>query len=651
MSDTAHKETLGFQAEVQQLLKLMIHSLYSNKEIFLRELISNAADALDKLRFEALSNDGLYENDGDLKIRVDFDKDNRTVIVSDNGIGMTREDVVSHIGTIAKSGTKEFLQNLSGDQSKDANLIGQFGVGFYSSFIVADAVTLLTRRAGEAVDNGVRWHSKGDGQFDVEYVAKPDRGTQVILHLREGEDEFLEDYRLRSIIHKYSDHVPVPIIMKKRPSDQAEAGAGAEAGADESAKAEPEAEVVNKATALWVRSKNDISEEEYKEFYKHVAHDFTDPLLHLHSRVEGTQEYILLLYIPSRAPFDLWDREHQHGVKLYVKRVFIMDDAEKLMPKYLRFVRGVIDSSDLPLNVSREILQNNKMIDTIRAGSVKKILDQLQSTADKDAETYKTFWNEFGSVLKEGVIEDHTNKEKIAKLLRFASTHDREGHTTVSLDDYISRMKPDQEPIYFITGDNYTAASNSPHLELLTDKGVEVLVLTDRVDEWMVTYLTEYDGKQLKSITKGDLDVEKLVDEKQQDEIKRSSDKHKDLLEKLKTNLQSKVKDVKVSARLTSSPACLIADNQDISLQLEKMLKEAGQAVPDSKPILEINLQHPIVEKIEGEQDETRFRDWVEVLFDQAVLSGGGQLDDPAGFVKKLNELLLEMTDRKIILP
>ena len=623
----AHKETLGFQAEARQLLKLMIHSLYSNKEIFLRELISNAADAADKLRFEALSDSALYEDDGELKIRVSYDKEARTITVQDNGIGMSREEVIENIGTIAKSGTQQFLESLTGDQAKDAKLIGQFGVGFYSAFIVADKVTLTTRRAGMGPEHGVRWESSGEGEFTVETVEKPDRGTEIVLHLREGEDEFLDGFRLRNIIHKYSDHIDIPILMPK----------------EEGEKETGEWEQINKASALWARPRNEISEEEYKEFYKHVAHDFEDPLAWTHNRIEGKLEYISLLYIPKRAPFDLWDRERRHGVKLYVRRVFIMDDAEQLMPNYLRFVRGVIDSNDLPLNVSREILQQSKVIDSIRSGSVRKVLDLLDGMAKNEPEKYATFWSEFGKVMKEGPAEDYANRERIAKLLRFASTHNGDDTQNVSLADYVERMKEGQKYIYYITADSYNAARHSPHLEIFRKKGIEVLLLFDRVDEWLVSSLTEFDGKPLKSIAKGELDLGDLEDEEEKKEQKKIAKEFKDLVKRVEKALGDRVKEVRLTHRLTDSPACLVSDLYDMGTHLERILKEAGQEVPSSKPILELNPEHPLVLKLREEKPGKRFDDWVEVLFDQAVLAEGGQLDDPATFVARLNALLLEL--------
>lgn len=624
---SSQKETLGFQAEVKQLLQLMIHSLYSNKEIVLRELISNASDASDKLRFSALSDNTLYGEDSDLKIRIAFNKAERTLTISDNGIGMTRAEVVENIGTIAKSGTKEFFNSLSGDQAKDANLIGQFGVGFYSAFIIANKVTLSTLRAGEA--EAVKWESTGEGDFTLEASDKKTRGTDIVLHLREGEDEFLNDWKLKSIIRKYSDHITLPIVMKA-----SEWKDGEQVPTDED-------ETVNKASALWARAKSEITEEEYQEFYKHVSHDFENPLTWSHNRVEGNQEYISLLYVPSKAPFDLYERERSHGIKLYVKRVFILEDAEKLMPQYLRFVRGVIDSADLPLNVSREILQHSKDIDAIKAASVKKVLGLLEDLAENKPDQYQAFWDEFGRVLKEGPGEDFTNKEKIAGLLRFASTNLDSEAQVVGFKDYIGRMKEGQEAIYYITADSFAAAQHSPHLEIFRKKGIEVLLLSDRVDEWMLGGLTEFDGKKLQSIAKGDLDLGKLEDESEKEAKKQVEDAAKDLIERVKATLGDQVKEVRVTHRLTDSPACLVAGEHDLSGNLERMLKAAGQKTPESKPTLEINPSHVLVERLKSEKDEARFNDLAHVLFDQALLAEGGQLNDPASFVKRMNSLLV----------
>ena len=625
MTVTAHKETLGFQTEVRQLLSLMIHSLYSNKEIFLRELISNASDAIDKLRFEALADEALYDGDSDLKIHVSYDKTARTVTVSDNGVGMTRAEVIDHIGTIAKSGTKTFLEKLTGDQAKDAHLIGQFGVGFYSSFIVADRVTLITRRAGLGAEHGVRWESAGEGDYSIETVEKSTRGTEVILHLRPDEDEFLDGFRLRNIIHKYSDHITAPILMPKE-------GKGASGE-----------ETVNRASAMWARPKSEISADEYNEFYKHIAHDFENPLAYIHSRVEGKQEYTLLLYIPSRAPFDLWERDSRHGIKLYVRRVFIMEDAQHLMPRYLRFVRGIIDSNDLPLNISREILQGSKVVDSIRAAAVKRVLDLLENLAANEPEKYATFWKEFGRVLKEGLVEDYANRERISKLLRFASTHKDTDAQDVSFADYIARMKKGQETLYYLTAESFNAAKHSPHLELLRQKGIEALLMYEAVDEWVVTHLTEFEGKQLQSVAKDELDLSKIEGASDTEQQKKSADEFQGVIERIKTSLGDRVKEVRVSHRLTTSPACLVSEAHDMGAHLERLLKAAGQAVPDSKPILEINVEHPLVVRIAKETDNDRFADWAHILFDQAQLSEGAQLEDPAAFVRRLNQRLVEL--------
>jgi molecular chaperone HtpG len=635
MGIDAHKETLGFQTEVSQLLDLMIHSLYSNKEIFMRELISNAADASDKLRFEALSDDALYEDDADLKIRVEFDKKARTITITDNGIGMNREEVIANIGTIANSGTKKFFDKMTGDQAKDSQLIGQFGVGFYSAFIVAEKVTLKTRRAGLTKEHGVEWTSEGKGEFTIENIEKATRGTEITLHLREDQDEFLNSWRLRNCITKYSDHINLPIVMKKDPMPNEDGKI------DESVV--PEDETVNKATALWTLSKSEITDEQYNEFYKQIAHDYQDPLMWSHNKVEGTTEYTSLLYIPSNAPFDLWDRDRMHGLKLYVKRVFIMEDADQLMPRYLRFIRGVIDTNDLPLNVSREILQGSKTIDSIRSASVKKVLSELAKLAKNDAEKYAEFWKEFGQVIKEGPGEDFANKDALAKLIRFATTESGSAEQTVSLEDYVGRMKEKQDKIYYITAESYAAAKNSPHLEVFKKKGIEVLLLTDRVDEWLTNALTEFDGKQLQSVAKGDLDLGELEDE-QEKQAKEETDKNfEGLVERVKTTLGDKVKDVRITHRLTDSPACLVADAYDMSANLERMLKAAGQQVSASKPIFELNPDHPMVVRLKDEQDDARFEDWSSILFDQALLAEGGQLEDPASYVKRLNALLLNI--------
>jgi len=627
MTTETQKETLEFQTEVRQLLGLMIHSLYSNKEIFLRELISNASDACDKLRFEALSNDALYDGDSDLKIRVSFDKDKRTVTISDNGIGMSREEVMDNIGTIAKSGTRQFFDSLTGDQSKDMELIGQFGVGFYSSFIVADEVTLISRQAGASADEAVRWVSDGEGSYTLEAVEKQSRGTEVTLHLREDEDEFLEAYRLRSIITKYSDHISLPIEM-----------ASMEEGKED------EFESVNNASALWKCPKREISDDEYKEFYKHVAHDFGEPLVWSHNQVEGTQSYTSLLYIPKQAPFDLWDREHRHGIKLYVRRVFIMDDAENLMPQYLRFVRGLVDSDDLPLNVSREILQKNKFIDSIRAASVKKVLGLLETMVKNDAEKYAEFWGQFGRVMKEGPAEDFANRERIAKLLRFASTHSDTDEQNVSLEEYVSRMQPEQEKIYFVTADSFAAAKNSPHLEVFRKKGIEILLLHDRVDEWMVSHLTEFDGKALVSVAKGELDLGKLRDEDEEKSAKQTETEFKDFVKRIQDALADDVKEVRISHRLTDSPSCLVLEEHEMAVHLQQVMKQAGHALPAVKPILEVNPEHPLVVHLKDEQGQEKFSEWSHLLFEQALLSEGGQLEDPTVFVKRMNAILVEMS-------
>ena len=626
----AMKETMGFQTEVKQLLHLMIHSLYSNKEIFLRELVSNASDACDKLRFEAINNAGLFENDSELKIRVSFDKDARTITIEDNGIGLSRDDAIEHLGTIAKSGTKEFFGKLSGDQQKDAALIGQFGVGFYSAFIVADKVTVRSRKAGLPAGEGVEWESKGDGEFSVEAIEKADRGTQIILHLKADEDELLFGWKLKSILTKYSDHISLPIQMLKEEWDEEAGGM----------KATGEWENVNKANALWARSKSDITAEQYNEFYKTISFDFADPLAYTHNRVEGGRsEYTSLLYIPAKAPYDLWDRNQQKGIKLYVKRVFIMDDAEQLMPPYMRFVKGVIDSSDLPLNVSREILQESRDVKAIREGSVKKVLGLLEDMAANETEKYASFWKEFGQVLKEGMGDDPANKERIAKLLRFATTQSEGEAQTVSLADYVGRMKEGQEKIYYVTADTYAAAKYSPHLEVFKKKGVEVLLLSDRVDEWMLSYLQEFDGKELQSCAKGGLDLGALEDEKDKETKKKVEDEFKDVLKKVEDLLKDRIKEARVTLRLTDSPACIVADEAGMSEHLKRMLKQAGQNAPDTKPILELNPEHPFIQRLKIEKDH--FDEWVNVLFDQAVLAEGGQLEDPAGFVRRLNMLLL----------
>jgi len=630
MTVEAHKETLDFQAEAKQLLQLMIHSLYSDKEIFLRELISNASDACDKLRFEALADDALYEEDAELKITIDVDKEANTISLSDNGIGMNRQEVTENIGTIAKSGTKKFFESLTGDQAKDTNLIGQFGVGFYSAFIVADKVTLETRRAGLTEEHGVRWESSGEGNYSLETIDKPSRGTRITLHLKDSEKEFIEDYRLRNVIKKYSDHINLPIMMKSPEEDKEE-------------DKKDEYEAVNQASALWTRSKRDISDDEYKTFYKHVAHDFEDPQSWIHNQVEGTQSYTTLLYIPKRAPFDLWDRDKRKGVKLYVRRVFIMDDAEQLMPGYLRFVRGIVDSDDLPLNVSREILQNNKTVSTIRSGSVKKILSHLDKLSRDDKEQYAEFWKNFGAVLKEGPAEDFANREAILKLMRFASTHDDKETPEVSLEDYIGRMKEGQEKIYYVTADSFAAAKNSPHLEVFRKKGLEVLLMHERVDEWMMSHLTDFEGKSFQSVAKGQLDLGELQDETEEKQNKETEKEYADIVKRMKESLGEKVKEVRVSHRLTTSPACLVVEDGDMNVSLQNMLKQAGHDVPNINPTLEINPENPIIVKLKEESDEARFSDWSEIMYEQALLSEGGQLDDPASYVSRMNSMMLHL--------
>ncbi len=622
-----NQETRGFQSEVKQLLQLMIHSLYSNKEIFLRELISNASDAADKLRFKALSNPALYEGDGDLRVRVSFDADKGTITISDNGIGMTREQVIDHLGTIAKSGTKEFLTALGQDQAKNSQLIGQFGVGFYSAFIVADKVTVKTRAAGEEVDKAVLWESAGEGEYSVADIEKKSRGTDVILHLREDEKEFLNEWRLREIIGKYSDHIGLPVEMLTKEYD------------DEGKECGEKWEKINKSDALWTRSKNDVSDDEYKEFYKHLSHDFADPVTWAHNKVEGNQAYTSLLYVPAKAPWDLFNREHKHGLKLYVQRVFIMDDAEQFMPNYLRFMRGLIDSNDLPLNVSREILQDNKITATLRKALTKRSLQMLEKLAKDDAEKYLQFWKEFGLVLKEGPAEDFANKETIAKLLRFASTHNDSSEQTVSLEDYISRMKEGQKAIYYITADSYVAAKNSPHLELFNKKGIEVLLLSDRIDEWMLSYLTEFDGKQLQSITKADLDLGDLAD-KESETQKQQDEAFGSFIERVKNLLGERVKTVRLTHNLTDTPAVVSTDNDQMTTQMAKLFAAAGQPVPEVKYTFELNPEHHLVKKVADIADETEFADWVELLLEQAMLAERGSLENPAAFIKRINKLL-----------
>ena len=634
-TETPTAETHEFQTEVKQLLQLMIHSLYSNKEIFLRELISNASDACDKLRFEALADDSLLAEDSELRIDIAVDEAAGTVTVRDNGIGMNRDEVIANIGTIARSGTRQFLDAMTGDQKQDSNLIGQFGVGFYSAFVVAERVDLTTRRAGDTT--ALRWSSDGSGSYTLEEVEGAARGTEVVLHLREDDTEFANDWRLRSLIKKYSDHVTFPIRMLEQVMDSGEA---TEDG-DNTDKPDPQWETVNSSSALWARSKNDIEDDEYKAFYKQVCTDFEDPLTWSHNRVEGKYEYTSLLYIPKRAPFDLYEREQTQGVRLYVQRIFIMDDPEKLMPRYLRFVRGVVDSSDLPLNVSREILQSNKVLDAIRSGSVKKVLGLLDTMAENEPETYADFWEQFGRALKEGPGEDFGNREQIAKLLRFASTHTDTESQNVSLTDYIGRMAEGQNKIYYVTADNFAAAKNSPHLELLRKKGIEVLLMFDRVDEWLMSHLNEFEGKRFVSAAKGDLGLDDTVDDAEKQAQAESEEKAKGLVERIKAALGEQVEEVKVSNRLTSSPACLVLGEQDMALHMQQLLKQAGHDVPTSKPVLEINPEHAVVQRMDNEPDEDRFKDWVSLLYDQAVLAEGGQLDDGAGFVRRLNDMLL----------
>ena len=630
MTVESQKETLGFQTEVKQLLNLMIHSLYSNKEIFLRELISNASDAEDKLRFAALKDDSLFEGDPELKIRLDFDAEKNTVTLSDNGIGMNRDDVIQNLGTIAKSGTAEFLKQLSGDEKKDSKLNGQFGVGFYSSFIVADSVEVFTRRAGAPVEEGVHWQSAGDGQFTIENVDLNERGTQIVLHLKDDAKEFADGFRLRNLVKKYSDHISFPVVMKSESEEEGEKG---------------EYETVNDATALWTLSRSEIKDEEYKEFYKHIAHDFEDPLTWSHNKVEGKLDYTSLLYVPGRAPFDLYNREAPRGLKLYVQRVFIMDDAEQFLPLYLRFTKGVIDSNDLSLNVSREILQNDSTVESIRTAVTKRVLDMLSKLSKKEPEQYQKFWNEFGTVLKEGPAEDFSNREKIGGLLRFASTHTGEQAQTVSLDEYIGRMKEGQSKIYYITADNFMAAKSSPHLEVFRKKGIEVLILSDRIDEWMMGYLNEYDGKQFQDVARGDLDLGEVETEEDKKHKEEAAEEHKNLLERIKTALDDRVQEVRVTNRLTDSPACLVVGDFDMGAQMKKIMEAAGQKVPDSKPIFEINVEHPLVQRLENEQGEDRFKELSAVLLDQATLASGEQLQDPGAYVSRLNRLLLELAN------
>ncbi|MEW6981833.1 molecular chaperone HtpG [Colwelliaceae bacterium 6471] len=652
MAETSQTENHSFSTDAAKVLQLMIHSLYSNKEIFLRELVSNAADAADKLRFKALSNDALYEGDGDLRVRVSADKENNTVTISDNGIGMSHDDVIEHLGTIAKSGTAEFFSKLSGDQAADSQLIGQFGVGFYSAFIVADKVTVRSRAAGAPVSEGVEWVSAGEGEFTTAKIEKANRGTDIILHLKEEESEFADDWRLKSIVTKYSDHISVAVEMLtpevpavEAVAEEKDADGNVTRPAIEAKEAVPAHwQAVNKATALWTREKADIPDEEYKEFYKHVSHDFGDPLLWEHNKVEGKTEYTSLLYIPAKAPFDMWNREKQHGLKLYVQRVFIMDDAEQFMPTYLRFVKGLLDSNDLPLNVSREILQDNKVTQAIRKGCTKRVLKMLEKLGNKDKEQYQIFWKEFGQVLKEGPAEDFANKEQIAKLLRFASTEHDVSTQNTSLTEYVERMKEGQDKIYYVVADSFEAAKNSPHLEVFRKKGIEVLLMSDRIDEWLVSHLTEFDGKQLQSVTRGGLDLGDMEDEASKEAQEKLEQEFDSVVSRIKTSLEGKVKDVKLSQRLTDSPACIVTDEQDMSSQMMKLMQSVGQEVPESLPIFEINAEHDLIRRVADEQDDEQFKQWAEVLFEQAMLAERGSLKDPASFVARLNKLMLSLT-------
>ena len=645
MSETGQPEVHGFQTEVKQLLKLMIHSLYSNKEIFLRELVSNAADAADKLRFKALSNADLYESDSELRVRVSADKEANTVTISDNGIGMSHDDIVAHLGTIAKSGTAEFFSHLSGDQASDSQLIGQFGVGFYSAFIVADKVTVRSRAAGAATNEGVEWVSEGEGEFTTATIEKSTRGTDIILHLKDDESEFADEWRLKSIVTKYSDHISVSVEMLTPAVDEVPESEGTDGEKIPGQPAVPaQWNAVNKATALWTREKADISDDEYIEFYKHVSHDFTDPLLWAHNRVEGKTEYTSLLYIPSKAPFDMHNREKQHGLKLYIQRVFVMDDAEQFMPTYLRFVKGLLDSNDLPLNVSREILQDNKVTQAIRKGCTKRALGMLEKLGKNNQDKYQSFWNEFGQVLKEGPAEDIGNKEQIAKLLRFASTNNDSSVQNVSLPEYIERMKEGQDKIYYVVADSFEAAKNSPHLEVFRKKGIEVLLMSDRIDEWLVSHLTEFGETQLQSVTRGGLDLGDMDDEETKQAQEKLEEEFDSVITRIKTVLKGKVKDVKLSQRLTDSPACIVTDEQDMSSQMMKLMQSVGQDVPDSLPIFEINGEHQLIKHIADEQDDDKFKEWSDVLFEQAMLAERGSLKDASGFVARINSLMLSLT-------
>ena len=641
MSVEAQKETLGFQTEVKQLLHLMIHSLYSNKEIFLRELISNASDAADKLRYEALENNDLYENDPTLKIRIDFDKEANTISISDNGIGMSRDEVIANLGTIAKSGTGDFLKNLTGDQKKDSQLIGQFGVGFYSAFIVADDVTVETRRAGADASEGVRWQSAAEGDFTIETIEKAERGTRITLHLKADESEFADDFRLRNLVRKYSDHISLPVEMLEQEMPPMPSEEGEEQ--DEAPK-DRQYEAVNEAKALWTCSRSELNDDEYKEFYKHVSHDFEDPLTWSHNKVEGNLEYTSLLYVPKRAPFDMWNRDASHGLKLYIQRVFIMDDAEQFLPLYLRFIKGVIDSNDLSLNISREILQKDPQIDKMRGALTKRVLDMLGKMAKKDAEQYATFWKEFGTVLKEGPAEDFANKEAIAKLLRFSTTHDDAEEQAISLDDYVSRMQEGQDKIYYVVADSFNTAKSSPHIEVFRKKGIEVLLLSDRIDDWLMSHLSEFDGKQFQDVAKGELDLGEVENEEEKKKQEEVAEQFKDLVERVKNNLEERVEDVRITHRLTDSPACLVVGQYDMGAQMRRIMEAAGQPMPESKPTLELNPEHPLVEKLNAESNDERFGDLAAIILDQAMLAEGGQLDDPAAYVQRLNKLLLELS-------
>ncbi len=630
----AQKQTLGFQTEAKQLLHLMIHSLYSNKEIFLRELISNASDAADKLRFAALKDDSLYEDDPELKIVVDCDAKLKTITIADNGIGMTREEIIENLGTIAKSGTAQFLESLTGDQKKDSKLIGQFGVGFYSAFIVADKVEVLSRKAGEKADSAVRWESHGESEFSIENIEKAERGTTIILHLKKSEKEFAEPYRLRSIVKKYADHISLPVMMLKQDSFDEK----------DKKKKTKEYETVNAAQALWTRPRAEVKDEEYREFYKHISHDFEDPAVWSHNKVEGKLEYTSLLYLPAKAPFDLWNRDASRGLKLYVQRVFIMDDAEQFLPLYLRFIKGVVDSNDLSLNVSREILQKDPAVDSMKSALTKRVLDMLEKLKKKEPEKYQSFWKEFGQVLKEGPAEDSANREKIAELLLFASTHSDKATQDQSLADYVSRMQEGQKKIYYITSETHNTARNSPHLEVFRKKGIEVLLLSDRVDEWLMNHLMEYDGKPFQDITKGKLDLGDLDTEEEKQKQEKADSEAKPLLERVKKSLDDRVSEVRTTNRLTDSPACIAVGEYDLNLQMRKILEAAGQPVPSSKPIFELNLEHPLVRKLDAETDEERFNELAAILFDQASLAEGGQLDDPGSFIRRLNKLLLDLS-------